>query len=38
MTDGSAFLLVIAVIWIGWPLQVIAARLTFICKQIKERP
>ena len=36
--DAMALLWIITAIWIGLPLHVIAGRLTFICKQIKDRP
>lgn len=33
-----SLLWIITVFWIGWPLHVIAGRMTFITKQIKEKP
>jgi len=37
MTDLMSILWVVTAIWIGWPLHVIAGRLTFISNQIEKQ-
>ena len=37
MSDGQAVLWIVALIWVGWPLHQIAARLAWFIKELEKR-
>lgn len=37
MSDGTTLLWIVSLIWVGWPLHQIAARLAWFIKELEKR-